>query len=223
MRMNGMESRKTHFSVRLKIKDQRGILAVDYLFALVIGMGLFLLFFALSFTLSMGFIAQYVAFSASRSFASGHKAVENQEALARNKFNELKNNNVFGPLFQNGWFTLEIESLRSGGAGGQDFSQDYKDELEGVIRQPAVGLRLNFTSSILNFRNPLLGNSQSEEEGGFRTRVTGLMNREPTAAECVRQMRREVRYVQILSLDSRYSILGNPAQLKYFAFEDNGC
>ena len=216
--------RRTHFiSLREKIKDQRGILAVDYIFALVIGMGLFLLLFSFTFTLSMTFIAQYIAFSSSRSFAAAHKSVENQEALARNKFNELKNNNVFAPLFQNGWFTLDLESLRSGGAGGDDFSEDYDDELEGFIRQPAVGLRLNMTSSILNFRSPLLGNARSEEETGLRTRVTGLMNREPTAAECMNQMTRPVRYSRILILDPRYSVLGGPAQQKYVGFEDNGC
>lgn len=207
-----------------KAKDQRGLLAVDYLFAFVIGMGLFLLLFAFTFTLSMTSIAQYIAFSASRSFASAHKSVENQEALARNKFNELKNNNVFAPLFQNGWFDLQIESVRSGGANGQDFSQDYNDINDSQeIRQPSVGIRLNFSASILNFRNPLLGNSQSEEDDGFTTRVTGLMNREPSSTECMNQMRREVRYSQILKLDSRFSILGAPVQQKYQALEDNGC
>jgi hypothetical protein len=210
--------------LKAKVKDQHGLLAVDYLFAFVIGMGLFLLLFAFTLTLSMTSIAQYIAFSSSRSFASAHKSLENQEALARNKFNELKNSNTFGPLFQNGWFDLQIESVRGGGARGQDFSQDYIDFRDPQeIRQPSVGIRLNFTASILNFRNPLLGNAQSEEDDGFTTRVTGLMNREPSASECMNQMRREVRYSQILRLDPRFSILGTPAQQKYQALEDNGC
>ncbi len=207
------------------LKDQKGIIAADYLFAFVIAMGLFMVLFALSFTLSITSISQYIAFSASRSFAPSHRDIEMQEALARNKFNELKNSPVFSPLFTNGWFNLEIESIRPGLASGRSFSDEYNDRLDGggERRTPSVGIRLHFVSRIMNFRNPLLGDAQGEDESGFESRITGFMNREPTAQECLNQMRREVRYSQILQLDPRFNSLSAPVQQKYIPTEDNGC
>lgn len=208
-----------------KLQDQHGIIAADYLFAFVIAMGLFMVLFALTFTLSITSISQYIAFSAARSFSAAHRDLEMQESLARNKFNELKNNPVFAPLFTNGWFELQIESVRSGGESGRSFSEDYNDRIDGSgeRRTPSVGIRLNFVSSILNFRNPILGDAQGEDEAGFQTRITGMMNREPSAQECMNQMQRSVRYSQILKLDPRLGILAAPVQQKYFPTEDNGC
>ncbi len=211
--------------VQKQLNNQRGIIAVDYLFAFVIAMGLFTALLALSLTLSVAEITQYIAFSSARSFAAAHRDQPTQEALARNKFNELKKNPVFAPFFTNGWFQIEIENVKGGGATALNYSDDYQsiDSETGDQRTPAVGIRLFFTSRILNFRNPYLGNATSEEEEGFKTKVTGLMKREPSAQECLNQMKREVRYSQILKLDSRYGVLGNPAQPKYTAVEDNGC
>lgn len=204
--------------------SNKGIIAIDFLFSFVIAMGLFLALFVLSFTLSLGEISQYIAYSSARSFAAGHKDPETQEGLARNKFNELIRNPVFSPLFTNGWFQLEIESIKSGGDSLQTYVEDYDDTLDGGDRRtPPVGIRLFFTSKIMNFRNPLLGSATSEDEEGFKTKITGMMKREPSAQECLNQMKREVRYRQILQLDRRYGVLGTAAQQKYVSVEDNGC
>ncbi len=226
-----MIQKNKHFA-RLKnnpIKNQSGFLTADYLFSFIAGIGLFMIIFGITMTLTVSEISQYLAFSVARAQSSSHIDRLKQEAMAKNKFGELKKNQIFGFIFHSGWFDLKLESIRSGGADNpgtnSTFADDYPDrkESDGERRVPAVGIRLQFETFMLSQKNPLLGNS-SDGETPFKAKITGLMIREPSQAECKKQILFTTRYRSILKLDEqRYSHLGTVPESSYVALEDNGC
>jgi len=217
---------KKSFSV---LRKNDGFLTADYLFSFIAGFGLFMIIFGITMTLTVTEIVQYIAFSTSRAQASSHVDRSKQEAMARNKFSELKKNQILNFIFSNGWFDVKLESIRSGGADNPGvngtFSDDYPDRRQDDDRRrvPAVGVRLQFETFILSQKNPILGDS-SDGETPFQAKITGLLIREPSQAECIKQTSYSVRYLSILRLDeTRYSHLGTIPATTYIPLEDNGC
>jgi hypothetical protein len=209
------------------LKNKNGFLTADYLFSFIAGFGLFMIIFGITMTLTVTEVVQYIAFSTSRAQASSHVDRSKQEAMARNKFNELKKNQILNFVFSSGWFDVKLESIRSGGADNTGangtFSDDYPDRRAGSRRVPAVGVRIQLETFILSQKNPILGNS-SDGETPFQTKITGLMIREPSQAECRKQTSYSARYLSILKLDEvRYSHLGTIPAATYIPLEDNGC
>ncbi|MFN7905941.1 MAG: hypothetical protein ACK5P5_12235 [Pseudobdellovibrionaceae bacterium] len=209
------------------LKNKNGFLTADYLFSFIAGFGLFMIIFGITMTLTVTEVVQYIAFSTSRAQASSHVDRLKQEAMARNKFNELKKNQILNFIFSSGWFDVKLESIRSGGADNTGtngtFSDDYPDRRGDIRRVPAVGVRIQFETFILSQKNPILGNS-SDGETPFQAKITGLMIREPSQAECAKQTSYGVRYLSILRLDeTRYSHLGTIPATTYIPLEDNGC
>jgi hypothetical protein len=219
------QKRKQFFSI---LGKNAGFLTADYLFSFIAGFGLFMIIFGITMTLTVTEIVQYIAFSTSRAQASSHVDRLKQEAMARNKFNELKKNPILNFVFSSGWFDVKLESIRTGGADNPGsngtFSDDYPDRRDdGKRRVPAVGIRLQFETFILSQKNPILGNS-SDGETPFQAKITGLMIREPSQAECRKQTSYSARYLSILKLDEvRYSHLGTIPAATYIPLEDNGC
>lgn len=204
------------------VANQKGFLSADFLFSIVIASGLCAIFFSLSFTLSMVEVGQYIAYSVSRAHAAGHKTQEDQERAATAKFESLRKNKVFRPLFSNGWFEIGNLDIRGGGDSGKDFSERYPKEENSVRGVPQVGIRLNFEAKILDIKFPLLGPTDPEKNG-FNAFITGLMIREPTSKECRDQIKND-RYKAILELDERFKkIAGSASQTSYVPMEDNGC
>lgn len=209
------------------LRNQRGFLIADYLFSFIAGIGLFMIIFALTMTLTVTEIAQYIAFSTARALASSHVDRLKQEAMGKNKFNELKKNQVLNFIFSSGWFDLKLESMRTGGGDNQTvnatFSDDYNDKKDGVLRVPAIGVRLQFETFILSQKNPILGKS-SDDETPFQAKITGMLIREPSQEECKKQLLYQTRYRTLLRLDeTRYSHLGAVPESSYIPLEDNGC
>lgn len=211
------------------VKNQKGFLTADYLFSFIAAIGLFMIVFGITMTLTVTEIAQYMAFSIARAQSSSHVDRQKQEAMARNKFNELKKNQIFNFIFTNGWFDLKLESIRSGGidnvGANGTFAEDYPDHKvdDGERRVPATGIRLQFETFILSQKNPILGKT-SDGETPFQAKITGLLIREPSQAECKKQNLYNTRYLTILKLDEvRYSHLGTIPEASYIPMEDSGC
>lgn len=204
------------------ILDSRGMMSADFLFALVLCVGLTTVLFALNFTLSMAEVAQYIAFSSARAHAAGHINQQAQEDLAKIKYNALTNHPVLRNLLGsngNGWFQLSSFEVRGAGPSGNVFD-DYPADQD---RVPQVGVRFQFSSKLLAIKIPFLGSTSEDDQGaGFSTKVTGLLIREPTQEECWNlQVKR--RYDAIINLDPRFGTLGNSGKSKYIPMEDNGC
>lgn len=220
------------------LTNNRGILSIDFLFAMTMSALLCLMMFAFTTTLSMIEIAQYVAFSTTRAHAAAHQDQARQVATATNKFKSFSlpaNFPSLSVLFNNGWFELDQKSLdiRGGGqgsassSGGLNFNEEYGTA--GNI--PQYGVRFRFNAKILKMNIPLLGEIADDDD--FGTWVTGLMIREPTTEECTKSMAMSVRYQAIKRLDTqgRYQRAingvqangGHPNDRDYLPLEDNGC
>jgi hypothetical protein len=205
------------------IRNSAGFLTADFLFAIIIASGLCMVFFCLTFTLSMVEVGQYIAFSVSRAHSAGHKTQDDQIAMAKSKFAALQKNKVLRPLFSNGWFEITNLDVRSGGVTGKDFSDRYPRGPASEPFIPQVGVRLNFEAKMLSAQVPMLGKTDSGN--GFKAFLTGMLIREPSSEECFNQIRKE-RYKAILKLDkdNRFEkIAGSGSEKDYVPMEDNGC
>lgn len=204
-----------------RISNSRGFLTADFLFSLVIASGLCILFFCISLTLTMAEVSQYIAFSVTRAHMASHRDQSAQEDMAKAKFATFQKNKVLAPLLTNGWFELKNLVIRGGGPSGKDFSDRYPAGNPSEPNIPQVGVRLDFEAKILKTSVPLLGSSTNPD--GHKAFVTGLMIREPSAQECLEQIRGQ-RYKAILQLDPRFEkIAGSSSETSYVAMEDNGC
>ena len=84
------------------MKNQSGFITVDFLFAIVLILGLSSLMFVLSFTLSVASITQYITYAAARNYEAAHIDEATQELRAQMNYQELISNPVFKPLYANG-------------------------------------------------------------------------------------------------------------------------
>ncbi|MBX2987979.1 MAG: hypothetical protein KF802_08775 [Bdellovibrionaceae bacterium] len=213
-----------------RLKDNRGILSVDFLFAMTMAAVLCMMMFAFTTTLAMIEITQYVAFSTARAHAAAHEDQDRQMALGQAKFNSFNNSKLFpalSPLLGNGWFEIDPKSLdiRGGGRGGATFDEDYGQGAQDAL--PHEGVRFRFHAKILKMNLPFMGAITDEED--FGTWVTGFIFREPSAEECRKTMEVGIRYQAIKKLDrmNRFeravSIPYSKGDQAYFPMEDNGC
>ncbi len=204
------------------MKNQAGIITIDFLISLMIASVFCTVLFIFTFTFTVIEISQYIAFSTSRAFIAGHLTTSDQERLATNKFNQFLGkggNPELLPLFQNGWYELSKPDIRGAGESGRSFESDYGNP-DGV-NSSYTGVRLIFNAKLLMLNFGFLG-STSKSGDGFLANVTGLMIREPTTEECKKQFTRDNRYRAILDLDPRFNNYRTTSD-KYLEMEDNGC
>ena len=208
-------------SANSTLANSKGFLSADFLFSIMIASGLCIVFFSLTFTLSMVEIGQYIAFSITRAHAAAHKTQDDQTAMAKSKFASLQKNKVLRPLFSNGWFQITNLDIRGGGSDSKDFGDRYPRGLASEADLPQIGVRLNFEAKMLKIKIPMMGSTDNGE--GFTAFLTGLMLREPSSKECFDQIRKE-RYRAIMALDRRFeNIAGSSSEQSYVPMEDNGC
>lgn len=215
------------------IRNQRGFLSVDFLFAMTMAAVLCMIMFALTTTLSMIEIAQYVAFATARAHAAAHLDQDKQITQAQQKFESYIDDKRFpalAPLFQNGWFSIIPKSLdvRGGGHPTSGSSEASFNDSYGFQQNamPQTGVRFRFQAKILKMNLPLLGSISDDDD--FGTYVTGMLLREPTSKECKAQFEPGARFRTMLDQDGRFRGLyqgGVPKaqQNAYFGLEDNGC
>ncbi len=203
------------------INAQSGIITLDFMFAIVIVFGISGIFFALTYTLTVVELTQYIVFSTARAHSAGNLTIDSQIAAAKSKYTSLVTNPLIKSIYRNGWFELaapDALEIRSG-AGGQgqpSFSSDYSN---GANRPSFSGVRTILNAKIMHFKIPFVG-ATSPEDDSFKTKVLTIMLREPSQAECKSFMveRREA----IRNLDPRF--LNYPKKQEAFIpMEDNGC
>lgn len=204
------------------IKNSRGMISADFIFSLTLCAGLCLVLFALTFTLSMSEVAQYIAFSTARAHAAAHTTPDKQMQMGLDKFNELLSKPVLKDLFAgadgNSWFVLGPKPIIRNGLDGSNFSNEYPVSTNEV---PLTGVRIQFKPKLLNMKIAFLGSTSENPDEGFSAYVTSFIFREPTQDECWTQVK--ARNTAILSLSSSYSTIGASTTNKYIPMEDNGC
>lgn len=204
-------------------KNQSGAMAVDFMFALVLSLGMGSVVFAISYSLMTVEITQYIAFSAARSFSASHLTPDEQVQMARKKYRELTTNVAFKSLYSNGWFrisrpeALEVKT----GIANDNFSKDYlaKGGDENANREVFHGVRIKFEPDLLKIKIPFLGSGDPDDEG-FTTYINGILLRESSVQECHDYMKARVDalWKNDQGRAARFRI-GNSAEPQ----EDNGC
>ncbi len=204
------------------MRSERGFITVDFLFAFVLVLSFSALLFALTLTLTVAEITQYITFSAARNYYAAHQDEAEQEMLARQKFSQLVDNKVLSPLYKNGWFI--IDKTLEQGTNIKDLSVAYKDYAESAGDPNTFwGVGTSFTAKILDFNVPFYGSTNDGNTGGFKTFIASYLGREPTASECYNFNTQ--RWASIRALDTGgaapYSTGTDPT--KYVVVTDNGC
>jgi hypothetical protein len=196
------------------MKNQAGFITLDFIFAVVLIFGMTGLLFAMSLTLSVASITQYITFSAARNYAPAHLDEETQKKQAVAKFKELVGNNTLAPLFKNGWFKL----------GNEPKVGDMAETIDGYKQQSGQpnlfwGVGTDFTAKILDFKIPFFGSTSGDTNGsdGFKTFMGSYLGRDVTTTECLDFVKK--RWAAIQSLNSGYGT----AQATYVAHADDGC
>lgn len=208
-------NRKTQFK---GLRSESGILTVDFLFGMVVSLGLLTVFFALSFSLSMVEVAQYVAFSTARAMAAADTSIDQQKDNAQRKFTSLVNKPALQNLFaskEDKFFPLTQLEIKEGGDSTFDNYQGGSEE----NRVPQTGVAFQMEFKLLTFNLPLLGSTASND-GGYSSRITGLLIREPSQQECLDQMK--ARYQAFKNLEASIPTAGAEDYAAVMV-EDNGC
>lgn len=196
------------------LKNERGILTVNFLFSIVLILGLTGLLFVVCFTLSVASMTQYVTFAAARNYGTGHITQELQVERANAKYNELVSHPVLKPLYTNGWFAVDA---RPGVGDHTQLIPGFQDATDGVNKFWGAGT--SFTAKVLSFTIPFFGSTApDDEEGeGFKTYLGSYLGREPTTEECLNFT--AARWNAIKGLGPGYGTQAGA----YFPQTDDGC
>jgi hypothetical protein len=196
------------------MKGQAGFITVDFIFAVVLIFGMTMLLFAVSLTLTVASITQYVTFASARNYVAGHLDLSHQEQKAKDKYNALIGNNVFSPLYKNGWFMVDADPTVG----------DITQTIQGYAPSngdPNMfwGTGTNFTAKILDFNIPFFGSTNPDSNGktDFQTFMGSYLGRDVTTTECMDFVKQ--RWSAITNLGNGYAT----AQGTYVAFSDDGC
>lgn len=213
-----------------QIKNNQGFLAADFLFAITISAGLMAVLFAITYTLCVTEVVQYMAFSVARAQSASHVSPAAQEDAGRRKYQKLIGEPRLQSLFASGWFSvpkpnqIEIAQGDAPPSNGRNLTSDYSQggDTTGDMAIPFHGVRIRFAANMLNFNVPFIGKTSSEdaEDGAFSAMITGFLIREPSQLECQNFMMD--RGKAILALDPRFQNSGSNGQVTTFT-EDNGC
>ncbi len=204
-----------------------GFIILDFLFALVLILGLTSILFSLALTLTVASVTQYITYAAARNLYAAHLSLDTQFELTDAKYSALKEHPAFRPLFNNGWFQVAEVPLR--GDLTQDFvGLNYENVGQGVQAR-FIGAATDFRAPILDRAIPFLGETFSDDisQGGggrFETVIGSYLGRSPSTYECQVFMRQDRRYQAILELESPIGKYGDwISNSSYHLITDNGC
>lgn len=194
------------------LENESGLITLDFIFAIGLAFGFSLIFFAMSFTLSMVEVAQYITYSSARAFNAANVSQPAQKDLGKAKYDELRNTGVFKTILKSGWVTLgDIEF--------GDFADEYpKTSADFPADSFYVGARVPFQSKVLNLRLPFLGNTAEDSSTGSAT-LNAYLLREVSTEECQRFNSERFERLKQLPNTSYRSL---PA-VNYALITDNGC
>lgn len=183
-------------------------MTMDFIFALSIALGFSIVFFAISLTLSMVEVSQYITFAAARAYNGANVSEQAQRELGTAKYNELKSSPVMRAILGSGWFSL-------GEAEFGNFIEDYPES--NPDNDVFVGARIPFQAKILDLQIPFLGRTVENESVTGRATLNAYLMREVTTTEC--QEFNRARFNQLKSLDTHYQGISGTEAL----ITDNGC
>lgn len=203
------------------MRNQRGIITVDFLFSMVLILGLASLMFVLTFTLSVASVTQYVTFAAARNYFPAHIDQASQEKRAKDKYTELINHPVFKPLYTNGWYKVEAQPNIG---DHTKIIPGYSDASQGTNKFWGVGT--SFVAPVLAFKIPFYGDTTAgaDDTGeGFKTYMGSYLGREPTTDECIQFTNARWEKIRNLPVNGGSAYSTGTSNAGYFPMTDDGC
>jgi hypothetical protein len=208
------------------IRNQRGMITVDFLFAMVLILGFSGLLFVLTFTLAVASATQYITFAAARTYSAAHLDENTQIARGQAKYQELITLPVFKPLFSNGWYKVDAQANIGDHATQVPETEGYRDAIGGGgdVKDLFWGVGTRFVATVMDYHIPFFGSTNPDgvdgKDSGFKTYIGSYLGREPSAAECIEFTSK--RWDHIIKLDSSYAT-GVGGNAKYYPQTDDGC
>ena len=209
------------------LKNQSGQMVVDFMISIVIAFGLFMVFFAMTYTFSAIEVAQYVVFSAARAQAGGNVTVEAQRKAGADKLTYLiQKSPEISPMFNPTWFEFgQNPDQRLGAASGGTFTSLSGTNSAGAY-QAFTGISMPFISHLMSFKVPFIMGGQTQDDGTdsgtFATHINAILAREPSMQECQDFWSPAQRLPLLQHLPSG-AILQGGSNSHYYPVEDNGC
>jgi hypothetical protein len=203
------------------IRNQRGLITVDFLFSMTLVLGLSALMFVLCFTLSLASVTQYVTFASARNFFAAHITPDAQGARADQKYQELISHPVFKPLYSNGWFKVDAQPNIG------DHTQiipEFQEATGGTNKFWGVGTR--FVAPVLAFEIPFFGSTVPDGDAsgeGFATYLGSYLGREPSTEECLQFTAARWTAIRNLQVSGGAAYSTGTGASGYFPQTDDGC
>lgn len=166
------------------IANERGVITVDYIFAMFLVAGFSFITFALSLTLTMTEVVQYMTFSSARNFYAAGMDPQDQQQRAFLKFQSLQNSEVLLSLLNSGWFEVSNINIESNLPAIKPELSDYE---QAPSQNLFHGTVVYFTSNVLDFTIPLYGSTVDNDLRGqeeFGAWIGSYLGREVTQLEC---------------------------------------
>jgi hypothetical protein len=205
-------------------RKNAGMITVDFLFALVLVMGFSAVLFALSLTLTVAEITQYITFASARTYMAANFDKLTQEQSAKQKYANLQGHPVLKNLYKGSWFFInEPDGAFVGNIAERVPTYDFDGE-----RSQFWGVATIFVAKVLGFQIPFYGQTfAGDDEKGkvsFQTMIGSYLGREQTEKECLdfnNQRWKQIRNLPATGGMAAYST--NTSDNGYMSYDDNGC
>lgn len=203
------------------MRNQRGLITVDFLFSMILILGFTGLLFVVSFSLSVASVTQYITYAAARNYVTGHLDREQQEKRAQEKYKELISNPVFKPLYANGWYQV---SATANVGDHTKIIPEYQQPGRDVNKFWGVGTV--FVAKVLDFKIPFFGSTNPDGDGSgseFKTYIGSYIGRESTSAECIEFTAARWKAIRNLQVSGGASYSTGTGAEGYYPMTDDGC
>lgn len=206
------------------LKNNQGFILADFLFSFVLVISCGIIIFALTFSLATIEIAQYITWSAARSYSAAAKTADDSRKAAESKFNKLSAK--FPLLTGNGsdapWFELTLGQLGDAASRELKGVEPPNSSTRGGAenRHPWTGVSSNLRLKLFEkIRIPFLGNISSNPDV-FKFPLHAFILRNPSQEECLGFFKDRMRK-GIQPLEPGWASL--PIDINRVSIEDNGC
>ena len=170
--MESLKNRLQSRGFQNPLKNQRGVIAFQFLIVLIIIFIFILSFFGLALSLVNGSAVQYLTYSSARALSLGGPTFEDQEQHAKTQYAQLRNKMFGGKWKSSGeWFSIST-------APTLGMNYRYEDH---SYRKMFYGAYASFISNRTNFKIPFL---TDEDDGKLNTTIGSYLGREVSQKEC---------------------------------------
>lgn len=211
--MKGKILKKKHLII-----SRKGSLTVQFLLGFILILSFVMLFAAMTLTLAVSAVTQYITYAAARSLYLGHESKTYQYETAMEKYEMLMGKSAFERLFQPGLFKVKKASdlQKENGLGiNGEFS------VTGSEPNLFFGVWTEFVPKVLEMET-LWGDTE-EEEAFFETAIGSYLGREPASDECKAFIKKRWKFISNKLGPLSVSWANDPASSYKEEDDDNGC